>query len=53
MAGFIIWVFSYVFVRFDTAASTLGSHVDHGPDTNLVPPRGTKSHMVFLIGLCM
>ena len=25
----------------------------HGPDNNLVPPRGTKAHMVFLIGLYM
>ena len=24
-----------------------------GPDNNLVPPRGTKAHMGFLIGLCM
>ena len=23
----------------------------HGPDKNLVPPRGTKAHMVFVIGL--
>ena len=22
----------------------------HGPDNNLVPPRGTKAHMFFLIG---
>ena len=25
----------------------------HGPDKNLVPPRGTKAHMVFVIGMCM
>ena len=27
--------------------------IDHGPGKNLVPPRGTKAHMFFLIGLCM
>ena len=27
--------------------------LDHGPGKHLVPPRGTKAHMVFLIGLCM
>ena len=25
----------------------------HGPDKNLVPPRGTKAHMVFVIDMCM
>ncbi len=28
-------------------------HIVHGPDTNLVPSRGTKAHMFFLIGLYM
>ena len=29
------------------------AHIVHGPDKNLVPPRGTKAHMFFVIGLCI
>ena len=28
-------------------------HIDNGPGKNLVPPRGTKAHMFFLLGICM
>ena len=42
----------FMFTKFSIVKSVTSSLV-HGPDKNLVPPRGTKAHMFFLIGLCM
>ena len=54
------YIFIHYFITFlgdhsnvNNVINALLCLLDHGPGKNLVPPRGTKAHMVFLIGLCM